>query len=140
MLIVLPLHLLPILFESEHPMSCDFLLVQRYDKIVLAEVKKERLLDPASITSLGEALIAECDRTAKISLVIDVTEVGYLSSAMIGKLVAVHKAAKLSKGRVAIAGLKPALLQMFKVTQLDKLFEFAPAAEQLIMAYRRKPL
>ncbi|HEX3135407.1 MAG TPA: STAS domain-containing protein [Planctomycetota bacterium] len=121
-------------------MSCDFLVVQRYDKIVLAEVKKERLLDPASITSLGEALIAECDRTAKISLVIDVSAVGYLSSAMIGKLVAVHKAAKLSKGRVAITGLKTPLLQMFKVTQLDKLFEFAPDAEQVIMLYKRKPL
>jgi anti-sigma B factor antagonist len=121
-------------------MPCDFLMVQRYDKIVLAKVMKERLLDAANITSLGEALIAECDRTAKISLVIDLAEVGYLSSAMIGKLVAVHKAAKISKGRVAIAGLKPALLQMFKVTQLDKLFEFAPDAEQVIMAYRRKPL
>jgi anti-anti-sigma factor len=121
-------------------MSCDFLLVQRYDKIVLAEVKKERLLDPAAITSLGEALIAECDRTAKISLVIDVTEVGYLSSAMIGKLVAVHKAAKVSKGRVAIVGLKPTLLQMFKVTQLDKLFQFAPEAQSVILEYKRKPL
>ncbi len=121
-------------------MSCDFLVVQGYDKIVLAEVKKERLLDPPSIASLGDALIAECDRTAKISLVIDVTEVGYLSSAMIGNLVAVHKAAKLSKGRVAIAGLKPALLQMFKVTQLDKLFQFAPDAQSVILEYKRKPL
>jgi anti-sigma B factor antagonist len=121
-------------------MSCDFLVVQRYDKIVLAEVKKERLLDPPSIASLGDALIAECDRTAKISLVIDLTEVGYLSSAMIGKLVAVHKAAKVSKGRVAIAGLKPALLQMFKVTQLDKLFQFAPDAQSVILEYKRKPL
>lgn len=126
--------------ESEHAMTCDFLIVQRYDKIVLAEVKKERLLDPASITSLGEALIAECDRTAKVSLVIDVSEVGYLSSAMIGKLVAVHKAAKVSKGRVAIVGLKPVLLQMFKITQLDKLFQFAPDAQSVILEYKRKPL
>jgi anti-sigma B factor antagonist len=121
-------------------MPCDFLMVQRYENIVLAKVMKERLLDPPTMTSLGEALIAECDRTARISLVIDLAEVGYLSSAMIGKLVAVHKAAKLGKGRVAIAGLKPALLQMFKVTQLDKLFEFAPDAEQVINAFRRKPL
>ena len=121
-------------------MACDFLMVQRYENIVLAKVMKERLLDAMSITSLGEALVAECDRTAKISLVIDVSEVGYLSSSMIGKLEAVHKAAKLGKGRVAIAGLKPVLLQMFKITQLDKLFEFMPEAEQAIMAYRRKPL
>jgi STAS domain len=96
-------------------MACDFLMVQRYDNIVLAKVMKERLLDPPSISSLAEALNAECDRTARISLVIDMSDVGYLSSAMIGKLVAVHKAAKLGKGRVAIAGLKAPLLTMFKV-------------------------
>jgi len=121
-------------------MACDFLMVQRYDNIVLAKVMKERLLDPPSISSLAEALNAECDRTARISLVIDMSDVGYLSSAMIGKLVAVHKAAKLGKGRVAIAGLKAPLLLMFKVTQLDKLFEFAADAEQIIQLYRRKPL
>ena len=58
-------------------MACEFLMVQRYENIVLAKVMKERLLDAASITSLGEALVAECDRTVKISLVIDVSEVGY---------------------------------------------------------------
>ena len=32
-------------------MACDFLMVQRYENIVLAKVMKERLLDAASITS-----------------------------------------------------------------------------------------
>ncbi len=121
-------------------MSCDFLMVQRYDTIVLAKVMKERLLDAQAIGSLAMALLAECDRTARINLVIDMVDVGYLSSAMIGKLVAVHKSAKAGKGRVAIAGLKAPLLQMFKVTQLDKLFDFAPDAEEIIKLYRRKPL
>jgi anti-anti-sigma factor len=121
-------------------MTCEFLMVQRYDNIVLAKVMKERLLDPPVIASLSEALLAECDRTARLSLVIDMADVGYLSSAMIGKLVAVYKSAKAGKGRVAVAGLKAPLMQMFKVTQLDKLFDFAPDAEQIIQLYRRKPL
>lgn len=121
-------------------MPCDFLMVQRYENIVLVKVMRDRLLDSANITSLAEALNAEVDRTMKISLVIDLSEVGYLSSAMLGKLVAVHKNVKLVKGRVALAGVKAALMPMFKVTQLDKLFEFAADAEQLILAYRRKPL
>jgi anti-anti-sigma factor len=122
-------------------MSCDFLIVQRYDNIVLAKVSKERLLDPASITSLSDALIAEVNRCAmRPSIILDMADVGYLSSAMIGKLVAVLKAVKVSKGRMALAGVKSSIMPLFKITQLDKLFEFSDDAEQLILAYRRKPL
>jgi anti-anti-sigma factor len=122
-------------------MACDFLIVQRYDNLVLAKVTKERLLDPASITSLSDALIAEVNRSAmRPSIVLDLAEVGYLSSAMIGKLVAVLKAVKAVKGRMALAGVKPSIMPLFKITQLDKLFDFSEDAEQLILAYRRKPL
>jgi anti-anti-sigma factor len=122
-------------------MACDFLIIQRYDNMVLAKVTKDRLLDPASITALSDALLAEVNRAAmRPSLVLDLGDVGYLSSAMIGKLVAVLKAVKGSKGRMALAGVKPSIMQLFKVTQLDKLFDFADDAEQLILAYRRKPL
>ena len=122
-------------------MACDFLIVQRYDNIVLAKVAKERLLEPLVIAALADDLNAEVQRSLqRMSLVIDLADVGYLSSAMIGKLVAVNKAVRAIKGRMAIAGLKPALLQMFKVTGLDKLFEFSPEAEQVILAYRRNRL
>lgn len=122
-------------------MSCDFLIIQRYDNIVLAKVAKERLLEPLVIASLADGLNAEVLRSVqRLSLVLDLADVGYLSSAMIGKLVAVNKAVRALKGRMAIAGLKPPLLQMFKITGLDKLFEFAPEAESVILAYRRKPL
>ena len=101
----------------------------------------ERLLEPLVIAALADDLNAEVLRsTQRLSLVLDLADVGYLSSAMIGKLVAVNKGVKALKGRMAIAGLKPALLQMFKITGLDKLFEFAPEAEQVILAYRRNRL
>lgn len=122
-------------------MACEFLIVQRYDNIVLAKVAKERLLEPLVIAALADDLNAEVLRsTQRLSLVLDLADVGYLSSAMIGKLVAVNKGVKALKGRMAIAGLKPPLLQMFKVTGLDKLFEFAPEAEQIILTYRRNRL
>ncbi len=122
-------------------MGCDFLIVQRYDNIVLAKVAKDRLLEPAAITALSDALIAEVNRAAmRPSLVLDLADVAYLSSAMIGKLVAVLKAVKGSKGRMALAGVKASIMPLFKVTQLDKLFDFSAEAEQIILAYRRKPL
>ncbi|GDY14563.1 hypothetical protein LBMAG53_34410 [Planctomycetota bacterium] len=120
--------------------SCDFLHVQAYDGIVLAKVAKERLLDAAAINSLGEGLNQLLDRYPKISLVLDLSEVGYLSSAVLGKLVALHKQVKTLKGRMALAGMKPAILPLFKVTNLDKVFEIHAEAQLALIAYRKKPL
>ena len=121
-------------------MPCDFLLVEAYDKIVLAKVMKERLLDPASIASLSEGLSELVDRHPRLSLVIDAGDIGYLSSAMLGKLVALYKAIKAAKGRMAIGGVKPQLMPLFKVTQLDKIITFYADAGLAVTEFRRNPL
>ena len=117
-------------------MACDFLLIQAYDKIVLVKVMKERLLDVRDIASLAEGLMDLTKRYPRMSLVIDLSDVGYLSSAMLGKLVALYKAVKADKGRIAIGGVKPSLMPLFTVTQLDKMMQFFPDAEQAIKLYK----
>jgi anti-anti-sigma factor len=117
-------------------MPCEFLMVQAYDKIVLAKVMKERLLDPPSIASLAEGLMELTQRHPRMNLVIDLADVGYLSSAMLGKLVALYKAVKADKGRIAITGVKKSLMPLFTVTQLDKMMQFFPDAEQAITLYK----
>jgi len=121
-------------------MSCDFLLLQAYDNIVLAKVEKERLLDLTAIASLAEALIKELDRHAKVSMVLDLSAVAAMSSAMLGKLVALHKAVKAQKGRLALAGLQPGLVPLFTITKLDKVFEIFGEAEQALLHYRKNRL
>lgn len=121
-------------------MPCEFLLVNAYENLVLAKVAKERLLDPVAINSLGDALLDLLKRHPKISLVIDLADVAYLSSSMLGKFVALYKAIRAEKGRVAIAGVRPALLPLFKVTGIDRLIEFHADAESAILLYKRKPL
>ena len=121
-------------------MPCDFLLVQAYENIVLARVEKDRLLDVTAITALAADLIKLTDRYPKISLVLDLEAVSALSSAMLGKLVALHKAVGAGRGRMTIAGVKPSIMPLFTVTKLDKLFTFSPTAQEAILLYRRKPL
>ncbi len=117
-------------------MPCDFLMTQAYDRIVLAKVMKERLLDAAAIASLAEGLNELVSRHPRMSLVLDLSDVAYLSSAVLGKLVALYKAVKADKGRIAITGVKPTLMPLFKVTQLDKMMQFFPDAEQAIKLYK----
>lgn len=121
-------------------MVCAFLTIQAYDSIVLARIEKERLLDIRDITAVADDLIKLLDRYPKISLVVDLEAVAALSSAALGKLVALHKGVASLKGRMVLAGVKPAILPLFSVTKLDKLFTFSPSAQEAILLYKRKPL
>jgi len=121
-------------------MPCDFLVVQAYENIVLARIEKDRLLDISAIAAVSADLVKLTDRYPRISLVLDMEAVSALSSAMLGKLVALHKAVVVVKGRMVLAGVKPSIMPLFTVTKLDKVFSFSPTAQEAILYYRRKPL
>lgn len=116
------------------------LIIQVYDGIVLVQVTKERLLEMPVINAIGVDLTGLLDRHARPSVVIDLAPVSYLSSAMVGKLIAFYKGVIAAKGRLAIAGVRPDLMPIFKITQIDKLIRFYPDAQQVILEFKRKPL
>lgn len=121
-------------------MASEFLNIQAYENIVLAKITKERLLEAPVIVALGDDLMKLVDRYPRLSLILDLSDVAYLSSAFIGKLVALFKLITTHKGRIIIAGVKPTLMPLFQVTGLDKVIAFEPVVEKAIQLYKRKPL
>jgi anti-sigma B factor antagonist len=121
-------------------MAADCVTIQTIDDIVVATVTKEKLLDQATITTLHDELMAQLARHPRISLVVDLAEVGYLSSAMLGKFVALFKGVKAAKGRLAICGVKPGLKPLFSITKLDQLMDFLPDTDGAVARFRSQPL
>ncbi|KKL57020.1 hypothetical protein LCGC14_2239560, partial [marine sediment metagenome] len=64
------------------------------------------------------------DEQAQRKLLLDFSRVKFLSSAMLGVLISLQKRSAGIKGRVVICGLRPELHKVFKITRLDKLFDF----------------
>ncbi len=127
-------------FRITGPTASEHLNVQAYDNIVLASITKERLLNPSVIAALGDDHLRLVDRYPRMSLVLDLSAVNYLSSAFIGKLIALFKSVAANKGRMTIAGAKPPLMPLFQVTRLDKIINFEAEAEKAILFYKRKTL
>jgi anti-sigma B factor antagonist len=48
-----------------------------------------------------------------------------MSSSMLGKLVQIHKKCKEFKVKLKLSGIKKEILEVFKITKLDKLFDIA---------------
>jgi anti-sigma B factor antagonist len=69
---------------------------------------------------------------------IDFSNVEYLSSAVLGKLVAIHKKVQEGKGQLKLACIKPAIKEVFKITKLDKVFDIHDTHQGCMESFRQK--
>ena len=60
-------------------------------------------------------------------MIIDFAPVQFMSSSMLGKLVKIHKKCGEYKTKLKLCGVTPNIREVFKITRLDKLFDFYSA-------------
>ena len=65
-------------------------------------------------------------------LIFDFEAVKFFSSQVLGLLLDVRKKLEESGGQVAISGINPQLHRVFKITNLDKVFQFYPNRKEAI--------
>jgi anti-sigma B factor antagonist len=97
-----------------------------------------RILDETTVKTIAEELMRLVDNTFKIKLLIDFSNVEYLSSAVLGKLVAIHKKVAEGKGQMKLAAIKPAIKEVFKITKLDKVFDIHDTHHSAMDSFKTK--
>jgi anti-sigma B factor antagonist len=96
----------------------------------------------ASIGGIGEVeKIAETLRGLiqdqnVCNMVIDFSNVSFFSSQMLGLLVDIWRRIKDRGGKLLISGINPQLTRVFRITHLDKLFDFYENPEAAVSALR----
>jgi len=89
------------------------------------------------ISSQLRALITE-EKPGK--LIVDFAGVKFFSSQMLGLLVDVWRKLGDYGGTVLISGINPQLNRVFKITNLDKIFDFYPDRASAVKAMTEKKL
>jgi len=69
-------------------------------------------------------------------MVIDFSNVSFFSSQMLGLLVNIWRRMKDIEGTLLISGINPQLTRVFRITHLDKLFDFYDDLEAAVSALR----
>jgi anti-sigma B factor antagonist len=67
-------------------------------------------------------------------VIVDFTGVRFFSSQVLGLLVEMWKTLKDYDGRMVISGIMPELGRVFKITNLDSIFEFYPDKKSAVAA------
>ena len=72
---------------------------------------------------IGQYLLNQVEKIPITQLILDFTQVEYLSSAILGSLITLHRKIEQQHGRVRAIGLGAELLRIFVVTGLREVFE-----------------
>ncbi len=109
------------------------------EDVLVVSFADAKILDEARIQQIGKELM-ELTANAKASqkMVLNFQGVQFMSSAMIGKLVLLNKKAKAEKINLKLCNITPNVLEVFRITRLDKVFDIQQDQEQAIASFDGK--
>jgi anti-anti-sigma factor len=97
--------------------------VERHDEFLVVYFLDASIHGELAIASLGDDLYAIVGRPDCSNLVLNLSGVEFLSSAMLGKLISVRKMMAQKGGTLTLCELCPNIRTIFRLTHLDRLLD-----------------
>jgi anti-anti-sigma factor len=91
--------------------------------VTVAELLDEEILEEGTIDTIADSLSAVVADNPGIKLLLNFTRVRHLSSSALGILIQLNKQVEESNGTLKICHLRKSLLEIFKITKLNRLFD-----------------
>jgi anti-sigma B factor antagonist len=110
-------------------------IVTRIDKANVVEFRVASLMDPPALEEIGANLNKLVDEEDRRIIILDFSRVEYLSSQAIGIVIALHrKLSALPHSRLLLCGVMPRLMELLKITRLDKVLTIKPSQSEAVNA------
>lgn len=103
--------------------------------VTVAKFVDKKILDETNIAEIGNQLFGLVDEDGRKKIVLDFTVVEYLSSAALGKLITMDKKVKAVSGQLKLSNIRPEILEVFKITQLHRIFQIVSTTEDALEAF-----
>ncbi|MEQ8667553.1 MAG: STAS domain-containing protein [Pirellulales bacterium] len=94
--------------------------------VLIIQYANARILDETTIGNVDREVNAAIDKTEDPNVVLDFSKVAFMSSSMLGRLVKLNKKCKEYKVNLALCGISKDIMEVFKMTKLNKLFNIQP--------------
>lgn len=113
------------------------LKITEQDGVCIVEFEDRKILEELSITQIGEELSRLVERKDGIRLLLNFRNVEHMSSAALGMLITLKKQVEDRGGRLMLCHISPQIFEVFRITQLYKLFEIHDTQAQALAAFAR---
>ena len=94
-----------------------------------------KILDEQNIQIIGEQLFKLVEEQGKRKILLNFSNVEYLSSAALGKLITLNKKAQAAGGRLILCNIDPQIYEVFEITRLDKFFSIEKEEQKALQAF-----
>lgn len=108
------------------------------DQVVVVYFTDGKILDSQRIEQVGKELQEAIPAAENKRLVLNFKGVSFMSSAMITKLVMLNKGCKAQGVALKFCDVSPNVLEVFKITNLNKMFDIQPDEEKAIASFDKK--
>lgn len=102
----------------------------RTENGVLVIKPDDQRLDASNAVAFRESLFAHIDGGVR-KMVLDLSGVRFVDSSALGALISVLKRMD-PLGKLAIAGVQPAVARLFSITRMDRVFAIHPGAREAV--------
>jgi len=99
------------------------LQVSEVGGVTVVRFVDKKILDEGNIQELGKELFALVEEDNRKSILLNFTDVEFLSSAALGKLITLDKKVKAHGGKLKLCTIRPEIYEVFAITKLNKLFD-----------------
>lgn len=103
--------------------------------ITIAKFIDRKILDENNIQIIGNQLFGMIDDEGRNKIILDFSNVEYLSSAALGKLITMEKKVKAAKGKLRLCCIRPEIYEVFAITKLNRLFKIYEDQERALEGF-----
>lgn len=108
------------------------LRVTNNDGVSVVEFEDRKIIEEISIAQIGESLSDVVHAEPHVKLVLSFRNVEHLSSAALGMLINLRTQVEKAGGKLKLSNIRPQIYEVFKITQLHRLFDIHETAAQAI--------
>jgi anti-sigma B factor antagonist len=91
--------------------------------VTVVKFVDKRILDEQNIQAIAKQLFSLVEDLGRRKLLLNFTNVEYLSSAALGKLIRLNKKLKAAGGRLVLCNIRAQVYDVLETTKMDHLFD-----------------
>ena len=111
---------------------------QTNGEVMVVYLGHTRVVDQAKIDEIARTLEKLLNRCEHGKMLLNFEGVKFMGSAMLGKLITLNKRCKDAAVHLKLCSIDPQIMQVFKMTKLDKVFQIFDDEERALSAFEKK--
>ncbi len=116
-----------------------YLKLQEHGDVLVAGFTMRMLNDEENIEQLGQELFSLVEQYNWLKLALDLSNVEYLTSSVLGKLITLHRKLHRSQGRLVLFGLSPGVDTILRTAKLLTYFTVADSRDAAVAELANAP-